>query len=166
MVGCGGLQVLAEQLGQTKGTGLEQLGARVLDGIPYLKDGRVAQAIIGRKVKAGDTRGEQRRHLCHGGSVRHGKKDRIAALELGGVMRGKNQIAYASKARVHRGQRLASIGVGRNGNKLKLGMAENEANKLGSGVSRRTDDSNLQRHFRLLVCDVGTDAHSAVVVMR
>ena len=37
MVGCGGLQVLAEQLGQTEGTGLEQLGARMLGGIPSLK---------------------------------------------------------------------------------------------------------------------------------
>ena len=37
MVGCGGLQVLAEQLGQTEGTGLEQLGARMLGGIPTSK---------------------------------------------------------------------------------------------------------------------------------
>ena len=95
-----------------------------------------------------------------------GKKNRIAALELRGVMRGENQIAHASKARIHRGQRLAGIGVGRNGNKFKLGMAEYEANELGSGISSRADDSNLQRHIRLLVCDLCTDAHFAAVVMK
>ena len=81
-------------------------------------------------------------------------------------MRGENQIAYASKARIHCGQRLAGIGVGRNGNKFKLGMAEYEANELGSGISSRADDSNLQRHIRLLVCDLCTDAHFAAVIMR
>ena len=166
MVGCGGLQVLAEQLGQTEGTGLEQLGARMLGGIPSLKNGRVVQTVVGRKIKAGDARCKQRGHLCHGSRVRHGKKNRIAALELGGVMRGENQIAHASKARIHRGQRLAGIGVGRNGNKFKLGMAEHEANELGSGISSRADDSNLQRHIRLLVCDLCTDAHFAAVVMK
>ena len=81
-------------------------------------------------------------------------------------MRGENQIAHASKARIHRGQRLAGIGVGRNGDKFKLGMAEHEANELGSGISSRADDSNLQRHIRLLVCDLCTDAHFAAVVMK
>ena len=138
----------------------------MLGGIPRLKDGRVVQAVVGRKIKAGDARCKQRGHLCHGSRVRHGKKNRIAALELGGVMRGENQIAHASKARIHRGQRLAGIGVGRNGNKFKLGMAEHEANELGSGISSRADDSNLQRHIRLLVCDLCTDAHFAAVVMK
>ena len=81
-------------------------------------------------------------------------------------MRGENQIAHASKARIHRGQRLAGIGVGRNGDKFKLGMTEHEANELGSGISSRADDSNLQRHIRLLVCDLCTDAHFAAVVMK
>ena len=144
MAGSSGLQVLAEQLGQAESTRLEQLGTRVLGGIPCLKDGRVVQTVVGRKIKAGDARCKQRGHLCHGSRVRHGKKNRIAALKLGGVMRGENQIAHASKARIHRGQRLAGIGVGRNGNKFKLGMAEHEANELGSGISSRADDSNLQ----------------------
>ena len=116
----------------------------MLGGIPCLKDRRVVQAVVGRKIKAGDARCKQRGHLCHGSRVRHGKKNRIAALKLGGVMRGENQIAHASKARIHRGQRLAGIGVGRNANKFKLGMAEHEANELGSGISSRADDSNLQ----------------------
>ena len=143
MVGCGGLQVLAEQLGQTKGTGLEQLGARVLGGIPSLKDRRVVQAIVGRKIKAGDARCKQRGHLCHGSRVRHGQKDRVAVLELGGIMRRKDKIAHAGETRIHRGQRLAGIGIGRDGNKFKLGMAEYEANELGTGISSRADDSNL-----------------------
>ena len=63
-------------------------------------------------------------------------------------------------------QRLAGIGVGRNGSKFKLGMTEDEANELGSGISSRADDSNLQRHIRLLVCDLCTDAHFAAVVMK
>ena len=166
MVGCGGLQVLAEQLGQTEGTGLEQLGARMLGGIPSLKNGRVVQAVVGREVNAGDARCKQRGHLYHGSRVRHGKKNRIAALELRGIMRRKDKIAYAGEARVHRGQRLAGIGVGRNGSKFKLGMTEDEANELGSGISSRADDSNLQRHIRLLVCDLCTDAHFAAVVMK
>ena len=138
----------------------------MLGGIPRLKDRRVAQTVIGRKIKAGDARCKQRGHLCHGSRVRHSKKNRIAALELGGVMRGENQIAHASKARIHRRQRPAGIGVGRNGNKFKLGMTEHEANELGSGISSRADDSNLQRHIRLLVCDLCTDAHFAAVVMK
>ena len=116
----------------------------MLGGIPRLKDGRIVQAVVGRKIKAGDARCKQRGHLCHGSRVRHGKKNRIAALELGGVVRGKKQIAHAGKARIDRRQRLASIGVGRNGDKFKLGMAEHEANELGSGISSRADDSNLQ----------------------
>ena len=166
MVGCGGLQVLAEQLGQTEGTGLEQLGARMLGGIPSLKNGRVVQTVVGRKIKAGDARCKQRGHLCHGSRVRHGQKDRVAVLELRGIMRRKDKIAYAGEARVHRRQRLAGIGVGRNGSKFKLGMTEDEANELGSGISSRADDSNLQRHIRLLVCDLCTDAHFAAVVMK
>lgn len=138
----------------------------MLGGIPCLKDGRVAQTVIGRKIKAGDARCKQCGHLCHGSRVRHGQEDGVAGFKLGGVMRGENQIAHASKARIHRGQRLAGIGVGRNGNKFKLGMAEYEANELGSGISSRADDSNLQRHIRLLVCDLCTDAHFAVVVMK
>ena len=113
-------------------------------GIPRLEHGRIAQTVVGRQIEAGDARCKQRGHLCHGSRVRHGKKNRIAALELGGVMHGENQIAHTSKARIHRGQRLAGIGVGRNGNKFKLGMAEHEANELGSGISSRADDSNLQ----------------------
>ena len=144
MAGSSGLQVLTEQLGQAKSAGLEQLGARVLGGIPCLKGGRIAQAIVGREVNAGDSRGKQGGHLCHGSRVRHGQKDRVAVLELGGVMRREDKIAYAGEARVHRRQRLAGIGVGRNGNKFKLGMAEHEANELGSGISSRADDSNLQ----------------------
>ena len=58
-------------------------------------------------------------------------------------MRREDKVAHASKARVDRRQRLAGIGVGRNGNKFKLGMTEYEANELGTGVARRTDDSNL-----------------------
>ena len=143
VVGCGGLQILAEQLGQAESAGLEQLGARVLGGIPGLKGGRIAQAIVGREVNAGDARGKQGGHLCHGSRVRHGQKDRVAVLELGGVMRREDKIAYAGEARVHRRQRLPGIGVGRNGGKFKLGMTEDEANKLGAGISSRTDDSNL-----------------------
>ncbi|MFR3925738.1 MAG: hypothetical protein ACLTXI_11255 [Collinsella sp.] len=45
-----------------------------------------------------------------------------------------NKIAYASEARVHR-RRLAGIGVGRDGSKFKLRMAEHEANELGAGIS-------------------------------
>ena len=58
-------------------------------------------------------------------------------------MRREDKVAYAGEARVHRRQRLAGIGVGRNGSKFKLGMTEDEANKLGAGISSRTDDSNL-----------------------
>ncbi len=75
MVGCGGLQILGEQLGQTESAGLEQLGARVLGGIPGLKGGWIAQAIIGREVNAGDSRGKQGGHLSHGSRVRHGNKN-------------------------------------------------------------------------------------------
>ena len=135
-------------------------------GIPRLEHGRIAQTVVGRQIEAGNACGKERGHLCHGSRVRHGKKNRIAALELGRVMRGENQVAHTSKARIHRGQRLAGIGVGRNGNKFKLGMAEHEANELGSGISSRADDSNLQRHIRLLVCDLCTDAHFAAVVMK
>ena len=166
MVGCGGLQVLAKQLGEAESTRLEQLGARVLGGIPCLKDRRVAQTVIGRKIKAGDARCKQRGHLCHGSRMRHGQEDGVAGFKLGRAMRGENQIAHASKARIHRGQRLAGISVGRNGNKFKLGMAEHEANEFGAGISSRADDSNLQRHIRLLVCDLCTDAHFAAVVMK
>ena len=67
-------------------------------------------------------------------------------------MRREDKVAYAGKARVDRRQRLAGIGVGRNGNKFKLRMTEDEANKLGASISSRTDDSNLYRHIRLLVC--------------
>ena len=81
-------------------------------------------------------------------------------------MRREDKIAHAGKARVHRRQRLSGIGIGRNGNKFKLGMAEHETNELGTGISCRTDDSNLQRHIRLLVCDLCTDAHFAAVVMK
>ena len=115
----------------------------MLDGIPGLKGGRIAQAIVGRKVNAGNSRGKQGGHLCHGSCVRHGQKDRVAVLELGGIMRREDKIAYAGEARVHRRQRLASIGVGRNGSKFKLGMTEDEANELGAGISSRTNDSNL-----------------------
>ena len=135
-------------------------------GIPRLEHGRIAQTVVGRQIEAGNACGKERGHLCHGSRVRHGKKNRIAALELGGVVRGKNQIAHAGKARIDRRQRPAGIGVGRNGNKFKLGMTEHEANELGAGISSRTDDSNLQRHIRLLVCDLCTDAHFAVVVMK
>ena len=166
MIGCSGLQILGEQLGQTEGAGLEQLGARVLGGIPGLKGGRIAQAIVGREVNAGDSRGKQGGHLSHGSRVRHGQKYRVAVLELGGIMRREDKIAYAGEARVHRRQRLAGIGVGRNGDKFKLGMTEHEANELGSGISSRADDSNLQRHIRLLVCDLCTNAHFAAVVMK
>ena len=112
-------------------------------GIPRLEHGRIAQTVVGRQIEAGNACGKERGHLCHGSRVRHGKKNRIAALELGGVVRGKKQIAHAGKARIDRRQRLASIGVGRNGDKFKLGMAEHEANELGSGISSRADDSNL-----------------------
>ena len=166
MVGCGGLQVLAEQLGQAESAGLEQLGARMLGGIPRLEHGRIAQAVVGRQVEAGNACGKQCRHLCHGGGVRHGQKDSVAGFKLGSIVRREDKIAHASKARIHRGQRLAGIGVGRNGNKFKLGMTEHEANELGSGISSRADDSNLQRHIRLLVCDLCTDAHFAAVVMK
>ena len=115
----------------------------MLGGIPCLEHGRIAQAIIGRKVKAGNARGKQGGHLRHGSRVRHGQKDRIAVLELGGVMRREDKIAYAGETRIHRRQRLAGIGVGRNGSKFKLGMTEDEANELGAGISSRTDDSNL-----------------------
>ena len=138
----------------------------MLGGIPRLKDGRVVQAVVGRKIEAGHARCKQCGHLCHGSRVRHGQEDGVAGFKLGGVMRGENQIAHASKARIHRGQRLAGIGVGRNGNKFKLGMTEHEANELGSGISSRADDSNLQRHIRLLVCDLCTDAHFAAAVMK
>ena len=69
-------------------------------------------------------------------------------------MRREDKIAYAGETRIHRRQRLAGIGVGRNGSKFKLGMTEDEANELGAGISSRTDDSNLQRHIRLLACTV------------
>ena len=58
-------------------------------------------------------------------------------------MRREDKIGHAGETRIHRGQRLAGIGVGRNGDKFKLGMAEYEANELGTGISCRTDDSNL-----------------------
>ena len=115
----------------------------MLGGIPGLKGGRIAQTIVGREVNAGDSRGKQGGHLCHGSRVRHGQKDRIAVLELGGVMRREDKIAYAGETRIHRRQRLAGIGVGRNDSKFKLGMTEDEANELGTGISSRTDDSNL-----------------------
>ena len=47
-------------------------------------------------------------------------------------MRREDKIAHADETRIHRGQRLAGIGVGRDGNKFKLGMAEYEANELGT----------------------------------
>ena len=58
-------------------------------------------------------------------------------------MRREDKIAYAGEARIDGRQRLTGIGVGRNGNKFKLGMTEDEANELGAGISSRTDNSNL-----------------------
>ena len=58
-------------------------------------------------------------------------------------MRREDKVAHAGKARINGRQRLPSIGVRRNGDKFKLGMAEHEANKLGTGISRSTDNSNL-----------------------
>ena len=81
--------------------------------------------------------------MRHGGRVRHGQKDSIAGFKHGSVVRREGKIAYADKAWVYRGQRLAGIGVGRNGSKFKLGMTEDEANELGAGISSRTDNSNL-----------------------
>ena len=62
-------------------------------------------------------------------------------------MRREDKVAYAGKARIYRRQRLTGIGVGRNGNKFKLGMTEHEANELGTGISCRADDSNLEGHI-------------------
>ena len=75
--------------------------------------------------------------------MRHGQKDSVAGCKLGSIVRREDKIAHAGETRIYRGQRLAGIGVGRDGDKFKLGMAEYEANELGTGISCRTDDSNL-----------------------
>ena len=163
---CGAREVVREQLGQTEGSTLQQVGGRMRRGVPALVDGRILQAEVGRQVDHRRTARDQAR--CHGErrGVRHGQEHEVARVERRVVVRGEGEVGGAGEAGILRDDGHACQLVGRDYAQIEIGMAQREPNQLDAGKAGRSNDACRDRHvdpLRLPSSDARTRRSSRCV---